>query len=198
MAGDDLQLRHRLAHQFCAALADETMRGAVEAIAANLIFFKILVRNRVNISLRRHGGMEGCIEYRNLRNLLAKNLLAGTDALQVYAVVQRSQRDQFLDGIDNLLVDQNGVHELHAALHHTVAHRGDLGQIFDHADLGVYQSVLDLHECRNVIGHVHRQLLLAAVGGLMTENTISKANSLAVSFCEYFLIGHINQLIFQG
>ena len=142
--------------------------------------------------------MEGRIEYRNLRNLLAKNLLAGANALQVYAVVQRGQGDQLLDGIHNLLVDQNGVHELHAALHHAVAYRGDLGQIFDHAHLGVYQSVLDLHERRNVIGHVHRQLLLAAVGGLMAENTVSKANSLTVSFCEHFFIGHINQLIFQG
>ena len=79
-----------------------------------------------------------------------------------------------------------------------VAYRGDLGQIFDHAHLGIYQSVLDLHERRNVIGHVHRQLLLAAVGGLMAENTVSKANSLTVSFCEHFFIGHINQLIFQG
>ena len=88
MAGDNLQVFDVSAHHLRALLADITVRSAVKAIAADFIFFIILIRNREHISLWRHGRMESGIKNNHLWYLGAEHLTAGADSLNMSMVVQ--------------------------------------------------------------------------------------------------------------
>lgn len=69
----------------------------MEAIAANLILFIVLIWNGEEIGLRRHGGMEGIIKHDHFRHLIPKDGPARIDALNVSRIVERCQIAELFD-----------------------------------------------------------------------------------------------------
>ena len=112
-------------------------------------------------------------------------------------VVQRRERDQALNALDDRVVHEHRLAEDRAALNDAVADRGDLAEIADDADLAVEQRVLDLLERLGVILHADLDLLLAAVSRLMAEDAHFKADFLAVALGEHLLVVHVDQLILE-
>ena len=113
------------------------------------------------------------------------------------AVVQRRERDQALNALDDLVVDQHRLAEQRAALDDAVADCGNLAEILDDADLAVEQRILDLLKRFGVVLHADLDLLLAAVRGLVAENAHLKADLLAVALGEHLLVVHVDQLILE-
>ena len=97
----------------------------MKAIAADLILLIVLIRHSEHVSLLRHGGMKSRIEHDNFRDFLAENVHAGANALHMCAVVQRCKRDEALDALDDLFVNENGLAEERAALNDTVTDGSD-------------------------------------------------------------------------
>lgn len=94
--------------------------------------------------------MESVVENNNFRNILAEDLAAGTDALNVSGVVQWSEIAQALDAGDNILVNKNALFEQRTALDYAVADSGDLGEVVDDL-VGRSENLLDLEESRSVV-----------------------------------------------
>src|SRR3712207_7477391 len=69
VAGDNLLLSDVHSQEFTHPLAHVAMACSVETIAANMVFLVELVRNGVEISVSRHGRMEGIVEHCHLRNV---------------------------------------------------------------------------------------------------------------------------------
>ena len=139
--------------------------------------------------------MEGGVEHGDLRGI-GHNSLAGTDAHQVCGVVQRSQRDALLDGLDNLVVDDAGVGELHAAVQHAVAHGIDLVNGLDHAVNRVNQDVQHRGNGLGMGGHgnVFDNLLVAHLVGQTAVNVDTLAQALGSDVPG---LG-VHQLVLQG
>ena len=78
-------------------------------------------RNGIHESLLGHSLMECSIEDGNLWNCW-KKFLHSHDALEVSGIVERTEDCTFLDDIDNLIGNQAGLGDLHAAMQHTVTH----------------------------------------------------------------------------
>ena len=89
MAGNDVDLLRLLAEHSGGTCRYIAVRGAVEAIAAKLVFLVVFIRNRIDIGIIRHGLVEAGIENADLRNL-ADDLFAGTDTGKVCRVVKRA------------------------------------------------------------------------------------------------------------
>lgn len=94
--------------------------------------------------------MESVVENNNFRNILAEDLAAGTDALNVSGVVQGSEIAQALDAGDNILVNEHALFEQRTALNYAVADSGDLGEVVDDL-VGRSENLLDLKESRSVV-----------------------------------------------
>lgn len=94
--------------------------------------------------------MEGVVENNNFRNILAEDLTAGADALNVSGVVQWSKIAQALDAGDNVLVNKNALFEQRTALNYAVTDSGNLGEVVDDL-VGRSENLLDLEESRSVV-----------------------------------------------
>ncbi len=83
-------------------------------------------------------------------------------------------------------------------MEHTVADRGDLIGAGDHAMVLILQGIHDHLDRHLMIGHgiFHNELILAC--RLMGQLRTLDADPLTQAFCDHALIGHIDQLIFQG
>ncbi len=104
------------------------MRGAVEAVAAHPEAVRDLRLDRVAGRGLRHGGVERRVEDGDLRQVRAHRH-GRADAGEVGRIVQRGHRDQPLDLGEHLLVDDRGLGEEHAAVHHAVPDRGQFGGV---------------------------------------------------------------------
>ncbi len=81
------------------------VRGAVETIAAHAQLFKIAVRQAVQIRLRRQRLVETGVKYRHLLHA-GEQALCGFYAAQVGVVMQRRQRGNLADLLNDLFRDQ--------------------------------------------------------------------------------------------
>ena len=143
MAGDQAQFLERTAEHLGGLLGNILVAGAVEAVAADLVLFIVLVGDRVHVVRLRHGLMERGIEYGDHRNVRAHNVAAGLDADQVGRIVERRKRYAVLDRLEHLFGDNDAVREELAAVYHAVADRVDLAHRGDNALLGIEQHVDD-------------------------------------------------------
>ena len=200
MAGDQLELLGLLAQHRGSAAGDVLVRGAVEAVAANLVVLIVLIGQGVHVSLGGHGLMERSVEHGDLRHILAHDGGAGVDAGDVGGVVERSQGDAVLQGLHDLVGDEDGGVERLAAVHHPVAHSVDLLHGADHAVLGVHQRVEHGLDGFGVGGHGHVhgvQGLLALHLGLIGELAVD-ADALAQALGQQHAGFRVEQLILQG
>ena len=113
------------------------MRGAVEAVAADLVPHVERVRDRVQVRHLRHRGVERGVEDGHLRHAGAEQLARGVDALEVRRVVQRREVDAVLDLVHDLVADHHRPRELLAAVDGAVADRVDVADRGDAGDAGL-------------------------------------------------------------
>ena len=84
--------------------------------------------------------MESGIEHSNLGGV-GHNSLASTNAHQVCGVMQRAKGNALFDGLDDLVVDDAGIGELHAAVQHAVTHSVNFVHGLDDTVNGVNQNL---------------------------------------------------------
>ena len=176
------------------------MRGAVEAIAADLIVLVVFVRDGIGVCHRRHGLVERSVEHSDLGNAVAQSGLAGVDADDVGRVVQGSQGVAAFDGLHDFIGDEDGGGECFAAMNHTVADSVDLAHGGDDAVFRIDQGVQDSLDGFGMGGHSHIngvQLLLAVHLGLVGELAVN-ADPFAQALGQQVASSGIQQLILQG
>ena len=139
--------------------------------------------------------MESGIEDGDLGSI-GHDRLAGTDAHQVGRVVKGAQGDALLDGLDDLVVDNAGVGELHAAMEHTVANGIDLVNGLDDTVHRIYQDVQNRGNGLGMGGHgdVLDHLLIADLVGQAAVDVDPLAQALGGNFAAF----GVHELVLQG
>jgi hypothetical protein len=154
-----VELLHRDVQERGGTVGDIFVRGPVEAVAADSVVGVELVGNGVAPGVLGQAAVECGVEHGHLRHV-RPFLRDGADAEHVGGVVQRRQRVEPFDGTGDLVVDQHGLAEPLAAVHHPVPHR---------VQLPVPQHLMDgrvhLLEGFGVVCRAHHlAVALAAVG----------------------------------
>ena len=139
--------------------------------------------------------MERGVEHGDLR-CLGHDSLAGANAHQVGGVVQGAQRDALLDGGDDLVIDDAGVEELHAAVQDAMAHGIDLVGGLNNTVNRVNQNVQNRGDGLGMGGHgdVLDNFLAVCVVGQAAVNV----DTLAQALGGYHAGIGIHQLILEG
>ena len=141
----------RATEQVRCLLGGVAMARAVRAVAADAVLLVVLAWQRIEVCLRRHGGMERRVEdghLRRVRHVLAQHVDAGVGR----RVVQRRQLLAQRELLARLVVDDGRLREVLAARHDAVADGVDLVEVADRR--------LD------VISHHFEQLLQTLGNGL--------------------------------
>ena len=140
--------------------------------------------------------MESVVENNNFRNILAEDLAAGTDALNVSGVVQGSEIAQALDAGDNILVNEYALFEQRTALDYAVTDSRNVGEIVDNLAVARSKSFLDLEESRGVVFKSYVLFELSAVRGRAADSAVD-TDTLADALCYKLLAVHVDELIFK-
>ena len=197
MAGDELQALDGLLKELSGTVADVLVAGAVEAITADTVLLIILVGDGVHIRLRGHGGVERSVENSHVRLVLAKDLVGGFDAQNGGGVVQRSQRAQVADSLDNLGGDEAALLELLTAVHNAVADGVNLRDIVNDLALAGGHLLHNLGESLGVGGEDGGRGGLVAVG-LMGNHAALHTDALAQTLAKNLFTLHVDQLVLQA
>ena len=110
------------------------MRGAVEAVATDLLLVEVGVGQAVDLRVDRHDLVKGGVEDGHVHGP-REAALRFADAQQIDRVVQGRQRRRRFDRGDDLAVDDGLMAVGRAALDDAVADRGDLVDRAQHAGL---------------------------------------------------------------
>ena len=140
--------------------------------------------------------MEGGVEHSHHGNV-AEHLAGGLDTQNTGGIVQRSQRAQLTQRVDDLIGDQAAALELLAAMHDAVTDGVDLAHVIDALACTGGHLLHDLGKSLGVGGEDRRGGSLGAVG-LVSDHAALHANALAQAFAQHLLAVHIDQLILQG
>ena len=137
----------------------------MEAIATNAILLVQLVGNGIHESLRRHGLMEGGVEYAYLRQA-GHQLLHSVHTLQVGGVMEGSQIRALLKHLQHLVGKDHALVELLATVHHAMTYGINLAEVFDYTNLRIGEQGEDELHAFGVLGNIVHDLLLLAIGQL--------------------------------
>lgn len=123
-------------------------------------------------------------------------LLASPQSQCVTVVMNRSEFLQVFDFVNDFISNQCSLGEQFCTLYDTVTN----SRYFIHAgndrSITSGQSLYQPFKCFRMGREIAVFLYFSAIRSLVTQMTIN-ADSVAVSFCDYRFIFHINQLIFQ-
>ena len=139
--------------------------------------------------------MESVVENNNFRNILAEDLTAGTDALNVSAVVKGCKVAQALYAGDNVLINEHALLEQRTALDYAVTDGGNFGEVVDDL-VGRSENLLDLEESRSVVFELHAVFEFSSVEGIAADFTVD-ADTLADAFGYKLFAVHVDELIFK-
>ena len=167
----------------------------MEAVAANIVILEVLGRNGVTVGLGGHGHVESGVKHGNLGGV-GHNRLAGTDAHQVCGVMQRAQGDALFNGLDDLIIDDAGVGELHAAVEHAVTNGIDLVNRLDHTINRIDQDLQNSLNRLGMAGHgnVLYNLLVPHLMGQAAIDINTLTQALGGNIAGF----GIHQLVLQG
>ena len=197
VAGDDLRLLEGLVQQLRHFAGHEPVRGAVRAVAADVVLLVHIPGNAVHVGLRRHGLVERGVEDEDLR-LVGHDGEAALDAHDVRAGVKGSEVAAELELIENLVAQKDGLEEVGTAVHDTVADALDLVHVGDDAELGIGEVLDDDLGGHGVILHGDLDLVLLAVLSLAVLDAAVDADALADALGEDGFGGGIEELVLQG
>ena len=200
VAGHHLQLRRVAAQKLRRPQGHIAVRGAMEAVAADLVVFIVLIGDGVQIRMLGHGLVEGRVEHRHLGHIVAQDGPAGLDADDVGRIMQRRQGGAVLHRLHHLVGDEDGAGEALAAVDHPVTHRVDLLHGGDDAVVRVHQGGQHRLDGLGMGGHGdvrRRHGGLALHLGLIGEFSVN-ADALAQAFGQQMAGFRVQQLILQG
>ena len=140
--------------------------------------------------------MECGVEYCHLGHCRESSIYC-LDAEEVCRIVERSQIAALLNHLKNLIVDDAGIKELHAAMQHPMADGLDFTQVLDDSHLRVGHLGADRRQCLAVLGDVQGFLDLLAVG-LVGQLRPLHANAFHKPFAENRLVGHVKEGELEG
>ena len=172
----------------------------MEAVAADLVVFIVLIGDGVQIRMLGHGLVEGRVEHRHLGHIVAQDGPAGLDADDVGRIMQRRQGGAVLHRLHHLVGDEDGAGEALAAVDHPVTHRVDLLHGGDDAVVRVHQGGQHRLDGLGMGGHGdvrRRHGGLALHLGLIGEFSVN-ADALAQAFGQQMAGFRVQQLILQG
>ena len=109
--------------------------------------------------------MEGIVKNNNLGQLLAENIDAGSDALNVSGVVERSKVAKALNALDNLVGNKHAFIKQRAALNYAVTDGGDFAQIVDNLCVALGENLFNLKESFGVVFKRNLIFKFASVSG---------------------------------
>ena len=194
VAGHELELGERLAHELGGTSRDIAVRGAVEAVAAHGVLLEVLVGKRVEEGLGGHGLVERRVEDGDLRDVGAHELDAALDAVDLGAVVERRELDEALEAGHRLGRHENRGLEV-SAVGHAVTGRVNLGKAPDDAVLGVSEGSEDGLHGLLVRGHGHVRVE-GNVTALVNEVSID-ADALAKALGQHRLRVVVDELVLE-
>ena len=126
-----------------------------------------------------------------------KKFLHSHDALEVSGIVERTEDCTFLDDIDNLIGNQAGLGDLHAAMQHTVTYSLNLFSRLQHAILRVEQMLLeDEFNGSSMLEHEVFNDDLRSIGSSKLEERIGQTNLFNTTLGNDVLI--VEYLILEG
>ena len=139
MAGHNFQILYIPAQQRRCAHGYIPVRGAMEAIAAELVVFVIFIGNAVQEGMLRHGLVKCRVKHSHLRHIRPQRTAACLDANNISGVMQRGQRIALLHRLEHLVGNQHGFGKFLTAVHHPMPHGVNLAHGSNHAVLRVGQ-----------------------------------------------------------
>ena len=200
MAGDNLGIVDIQAREACAFVGDVIVRGAVGAVAADVVLAVVLVRQGVHIGVFRHGLMEGRVEHHHLGHV-GQNLLAGADAEQMGVVMERCELGADLDLVQHVVVHQGAAVEIVGSLHDAVTYCLDVREALEHSVFGMHKVVQhELHSHR-MVGNGDVDGDLFAAGRLIGVDAVGKADFFHYAFGQDvvdIVAAHVHKSVLDG
>ena len=194
VAGNDFQVADVASHDFSHTVRHVAVARAVETVAAHVELLVYLVWHGIEISVCRHGAMEGIVEHCHLRHV-RHEVVNGADALQVSGVVHRCEVAKALYALLNLLVHEAALLEKVSALHYTVPHGINFVEAADSSQLGVEQGLEHEVDSFLMVGHIVHDLFFLTVGERKLQKRALNTNALHASLGQNALVVHVVEFI---
>ena len=140
--------------------------------------------------------MERGVEDDDVR-LSGESLHYGLKTLKVRRVVERRERDDLFDALDDLGRNEHGLGELFSAVHYTVARGVKLVKVLEHAELGIDENVEDVLDRRGVVGERHFARHRVHAGLCVLDTRAFDADTLHQPFGQDLFAIHFDELILQ-
>ena len=137
----------RQAPELTIPVGDVAVRGAVEAVAANVMAAVELVWDRVQVGIVGQRLMERGVKDCDLRQPDAEQLACSADAFQVARIVQRCQLNAILDPAEHFVGNEDRVRESFAAMHNPVSDGVQVGDAPHLANARILRG----HPAENVV-----------------------------------------------
>jgi len=176
------------------AAGDVEVGGPVEAVAPDGVLLVERVRDGVDVGVLRHGGVEGGVEHADHGDI-GQDGHRRFDAHDVGRVVQRSQLDVILEGLDHGVGDPHRTGERLAAVDHPVTDRLDLVQTLENAQLRLHQQADDRRDGHGVVQEFGLADDLLAAGTLHVDDGAHHAHPVRFTHGQVFLGGGVDELV---
>ena len=169
----------------------------MESVAANVELLVPLIGNGIHECLGRHGLVEGRVHDDCVRDI-GHDLAGGFDSHDVGRHVKRSERDDGLELLDDLVGDKGALLEDLSPVQDPVAYGSDFGDVLDDAVSLVCDELYDELDCffMGGTGELVGEFLLA--GCLVLDGRILKSDSFDDAYCEDVLLIPVIYLILGG
>ena len=195
MARDDLQVFDRLLHKGRAALCDIAVRRSMRAVFANLMLLAQLVWQRIHVCRRRKRLEERRVKNGHLRHI-GSHALAHVDAFERGRVMERRQRAEAFDFLDDIGRDEHRGVEIIATMYDAMPDGVDFVNGVDGRTLAVAQCIEYDGQCLFVVGHVLGEDALVFVGAVLDVG-IFASDAFAQALGEHLIVFSVDELVFQ-
>ena len=140
--------------------------------------------------------MESRVKDTDLRNA-RHDSFAGVDADDVRRIVERSHSRAFFQGFHDFICNERGSRKFFAAMDDTVADSIDGIHGFDDATFSIGENVEDEFDSDFVVRNGLFDFFFLAIP-FVCQLRIGKADFFDQTFCHYFFIVHVDELVLQG
>ena len=168
----------------------------MEAVLSYVELFIALVGETEHISLGGHCLVECRIEYNDLRNSLGNNALAGSESKRMSMVVNRSELTEFIDLINNLISNENGLIKNISALHDSVTYSRYFVHTVNYLCVACCKGFNKLHKSLGMRRERTVSTEFSAVVCLVGNVTVN-SDSVAVTLSNNAFIVHVDELILE-
>jgi hypothetical protein len=196
VASDDLCAFSLDAEIFAYALRHIAVACAVESVATDAILSVQIVWESIHVCIVRHSLMECSVEHTNLRNL-RKEFLNGIDTLDVCRIMKRRKVVASSKSLHHLVCKEYALVELLATVNSAMTHSVKFVKTAKHSIFTFCEYLKDELHTLSVLWDWFVDLHLLAVSKLDFDERIRKTDFLNTSRCEYALIVHVIERIFD-